>query len=229
MNHSTSMLPLPHLNLLVHLLGVFAGQAPCAFSGSQPGVQLGLLGCPGSQWLAHLAVPMESQWTHTCNHLHQQQSPHHHQHRTTPHRPSRMCLIINETLHKHFINTWDLPQTFCCIILTAKFSKVPTVLWKLTKFSKSQVPLKAGGPQAAKYPNRQLPHTYSAHSSPARAWHWVPMRPHWATGWAVLMGCTTDWCSVWQDPWLLHTAFYFPGHLWRKKKTRLEFQKNFCT
>lgn len=48
MIHSTSALPLSHLNQLVHLPRAFAGQAPCAFSGSQPWAQLGLLGCPGS-------------------------------------------------------------------------------------------------------------------------------------------------------------------------------------
>lgn len=46
MNHSTSALLLPHLNQLVHLPGVFPGQAPCAFCGSRPRAQLGLLGCP---------------------------------------------------------------------------------------------------------------------------------------------------------------------------------------
>lgn len=40
-------------------------------------------------------------WAQTCNHLLQQQSPHHQQHRITSCRPSRMCQIINETLHKY--------------------------------------------------------------------------------------------------------------------------------
>lgn len=72
-NCSTPVLPLPHLDQLMHISGVFAGQASCACSRSQPWAQPGLqwftlsgsycqVSQSGSHWLALLEVPMERQW-----------------------------------------------------------------------------------------------------------------------------------------------------------------------
>lgn len=131
MNHSKSMLPLPHLNQLVHLPEVFAGQMPSAFSG------LHIRVCwTAEAGLAHLAVPMQSHWEDGLKPV------------TTFINSKALTITITRSHHTDQAGcdrlcrstrnkvSWDQPQTFCCIILMANFSEVPKAHFENRKFSK---------------------------------------------------------------------------------------------